>query len=69
MADARRAGSEDEAALWHKRLFYYLDWLFQRDSSAGAEFAALQARSPAFCLLRAPLPNGPSLVLGSDASV
>lgn len=46
MADARRAGSENEAALWHKRLFYYLDWLFQRDSSAGAEFAALQARCP-----------------------
>lgn len=55
MADARRAGSEDEAALWHKRLFYYLDWLFQRDSSAGAEFAALQARFSRFLPLCAPI--------------
>ncbi len=43
MADAKKAGNESEAAVWHKRLFYYLDWLFQRDSSAGAEFAVLQA--------------------------
>ena len=45
MADARAAGGADEAAPWHKRLFYYLDWLFQRDNAAGAEFAALQVRA------------------------
>ncbi len=45
MADARAAGGADEAAPWHKRLFYYLDWLFLRDNAAGAEFAALQARA------------------------
>ena len=36
------AGDPGERELWRKRLFYYLDWLFQKDSNAGAEFAGLQ---------------------------
>jgi hypothetical protein len=38
------AADAEERGAWRKRLFYYLDWLFQKDASAGAEFAGLQAR-------------------------
>ena len=50
------AGDPAERELWRKRLFYYLDWLFQKDSNAGAEFAGLQVRQPRQELLPA-LPN------------
>lgn len=40
--EARRKGDEKEAELWRKRIFYYLDWLFQKDSNAGADFAGQQ---------------------------
>lgn len=40
--EARRTGDEAEAELWRKRIFYYLDWLFQADANAGADFAGLQ---------------------------
>jgi hypothetical protein len=43
--EAAASGDSKEAELWRKRLFYYLDWLFQKDSSAGAEFAGLQVQS------------------------
>ena len=44
-AAMEEAGDADEREAWRKRLFYYLDWLFQRDANAGAEFAGLQARA------------------------
>ena len=40
--EARRKGDEKETELWRKRIFYYLDWLFQKDSNAGADFAGQQ---------------------------
>ena len=45
------AADADEREAWRKRLFYYLNWLFQRDATAGAEFAGLQARAPAAHIL------------------
>ncbi|BDA42740.1 Vacuolar protein sorting-associated protein 41 homolog [Coccomyxa sp. Obi] len=40
--EARSTGNEEEAGLWRKRIFYYLDWLFQKDANAGADFAGVQ---------------------------
>ena len=47
------AGDPAEREVWRKRLFYYLDWLFQKDSNAGAEFAGLQVSAHCFKLLLA----------------
>ena len=33
---------------WRRRLHTYLDWLFQRDPSAGADFASLQVGGVSF---------------------
>ncbi len=42
---SRRSGDSSQAAQWRKWLHMYLDELFQHDSSAGAEFHALQVMS------------------------
>jgi hypothetical protein len=40
-ADA--AGEDGEARQrWRRRLHHYLDWIFQKDSQLGADFAELQ---------------------------
>jgi hypothetical protein len=42
IAEAEAADRPEEVARWRKRLHGYLDALFRRDASAGADFADLQ---------------------------
>ena len=42
--DAQRAGDSTEAEDWRYKLHRYLDQLFQKDQTAGADYHALQVR-------------------------
>lgn len=46
-ADAQHAGDSSEAEDWRHKLHYYLDQLFQKDQTAGADYHSLQV---ALCL-------------------
>lgn len=44
--EAERQNDMEEQERWRKRIFHYLDWLFRKDSNAGADFAGLQVPTP-----------------------
>ena len=46
-ADAQHAGDSCEAEDWRHKLHHYLDQLFQKDQTAGADYHSLQV---ALCL-------------------
>ena len=50
-ADAVQAGDRQQAEEWRRKLHHYLDQLFQKDQTAGADYHALQVRP---CLPLAP---------------
>lgn len=41
---AEAGGDAELAETWRRRLHHYLDWLFQKDPSAGVDFHSLQVR-------------------------
>lgn len=41
-ADAQHAGDSSEAEDWRHKLHHYLDQLFQKDQTAGADYHSLQ---------------------------
>ncbi len=53
LEQSKKAQDQKQAEQWRKWLHMYLDELFQNDSSAGAEFHALQVRvlSPFYTML------------------